>query len=96
MNKKTNTLLFILGATAFNIVVTAACFLIALAIYGKFLYSMLPERSAAWALPVIFVISIAASFFIYRALIKLLMKKVNMNKYFVPIFKPSQPSRNPE
>ena len=86
MSKKTNTLLFILGGTVFNILVTIICFIILLAIYGNILSSMLPESAVAWILPVIFVVSIVASFLIYRLAIKIVMKKVDMEKYFDPIF----------
>jgi hypothetical protein len=55
-----------------------------LVLYSKFLYFIFPEN--AWGLPVMFFISIVASFFIYRWVIKLLIKKVAMEKYFDPIF----------
>jgi hypothetical protein len=87
MNKKTNTLLFILGGTVFNILVTILCFIILLVIYGRF-FTQLPEDSAAWILPVIFVVSIVASFLVYRLAIKIIMKKIDMEKYFDPIFGP--------
>jgi hypothetical protein len=93
MSKKTNTLLFILGGTVFNILVTLLCFIIFLVIYGRFL-PMLPESSAAWMLPVIFVASIVASFLIYRLAIKIIMKKVDMEKYFDPIFGHRRPRKN--
>jgi len=86
MSKKTNTLLFILGGTVFNIIITVLCFLFFLAIYSRFLFPVLPESSTAWALPIVFVAAIAASFFIYRQVIKMIMKKVDMEKYFDPIF----------
>jgi len=91
MTKKTNTVLFILGGTIFNIVVTVLCFAIFLFIYTRFLFSHLPEGSMTWVLPVNFVASIAASCFIYRKMIKLFMKKVDMEKYFIPIFTRHRP-----
>ena len=86
MSKKTNTVLFILGGTVFNILITVFCFIGFLVIYSKFLYPILPENSAAWVMPVIFVASIVVSFLVYRMAIKILMKKVDMEKYFDPIF----------
>ena len=88
MSKKTNTWLFILGGTVFNILVTLLSFIILLALFGRFFISMLPEEYAAWALPVIFVLSIAISFVVYRVVIKIIMKKIDMEKYFDPIFGP--------
>ena len=92
MSKKTNTLLFILGWTVFNIIITVLSFFIFLVIYSRFLNGLLPESSAAWAIPIIFVVSIVASFFVYRLIIKVIMKKVDMEKYFDPIFGRCRPS----
>ena len=86
MNKKTNTLIFILVATVVNVILTIVCFLVLLLIYSQLIFPMLPEESVAWALPILFVLSIVASLIIYRLLIKLMMKKVDMDKYFDPIF----------
>ena len=86
MSKKTNTLLFILGGTVFNIFVTVFCFIIFLVLYSKFLYPHLPESVGAWVMPIIFVVSIVVSFLVYRLAVKILMKKVDMEKYFDPIF----------
>ena len=87
MSKKTNTLLFILGGTIFNILVTIISFLIFLIIYSRFLYTLLPENAIAWVIPVIFTGSILVSFFVYRMVLNKIMKKVDMEKYFDPIFK---------
>ena len=96
MSKKTNTLLFILGGTVFNIIITILFFIIFLAIYSAVLLPVLPESSAAWALPVVFVASIAVSFFVYRLAVKLVMKKVDMEKHFDPIFGRRRPPRKPD
>jgi phosphoglycerol transferase MdoB-like AlkP superfamily enzyme len=95
MSKKTNTLLFILGGTAFNILVTIICFIALLVIYSRFLFPTLPESSAAWVMPVLFVVSIVVSFLAYRLAIKIIMKKIDMEKYFDPIFGPRRPVRKP-
>jgi len=86
MSKKTNTFLFIIGGTIFNILVTMISFLVFIFIYSKFFYGKVSDNSAAWLLPVFFAAAIAASFFIYRLAIKILIKKVDMDKYFNPIF----------
>ena len=91
MSKKTNTLLFILGGTVFNILVTIVSILVLLVIYSRFFYSLLPESTVAWVIPVIFTISILVSFFVYRLVLNLIMKKVDMEKYFDPIFKSRRP-----
>ena len=81
-----NTVLFLIGGTVFNIIVTIVCFLLFLLVYSNFLYGRVSESVAAWALPLFFAGAIAASFFIYRLAIKMLMKKIDMEKYFDPIF----------
>ena len=93
MSKKTNTLLFILGGTVFNILTTLICFVVFLALYSRFIYPAVPESSASWALPAVFVLAIVASFFIYRLVIKVITKRVDMEKYFDPIFGRRQPPR---
>jgi membrane protein implicated in regulation of membrane protease activity len=95
MSKKTNTLLFILGATVFNILVTVASFILLLVLFAKFLMPLLPETGAAWAFPVIFIASIALSFLVYRLVLKALLKKIDMEKHFDPIFgRRRPPARN--
>ena len=95
MNKKTNTILFILGGTVFNIFITMLCFIVILIIYARFLHPVLPQSSMAWIIPLNFIASIAASFLIYRKVIKIIMKKIDMEKYFDPIFgRPRPPRRN--
>jgi len=86
MTKKNNTIVFIICGTIFNIIVTVVCFFLFLFIYARVLYPVLPEGSLEWFLPANFVASIVASFLIYRQVMKVLMKKVDMDKYFDPIF----------
>jgi hypothetical protein len=93
MSKKTNTLLFILGATVFNILITVICFLLLLMIYARLILPIIPENTAAWGFPVIFIGAIALSFVIYRLILKRLMKKIEMEKYFDPIFSSRKPPR---
>jgi tellurite resistance protein TehA-like permease len=94
MNKKANTLFFILGATVFNILVTVTCFVLLFVLYARFLAGLLPENAAAWGFPLIFIAAIALSFVIYRLILKQLLKRVNVEKYFDPIFgKRRPPSR---
>ena len=95
MSKKTNTLLFVLGGTVFNILITLICFFVFLALYSRFLFPVLPEESASWALPAVFIVSIVASFFIYRLVIKVITKRVDMEKYFDPLFG-RRPPRKPK
>ncbi|MCL2832445.1 MAG: leader peptide processing enzyme [Treponema sp.] len=88
MSKKSNTLVFILGATVFNILTTFIFFILLLVLYARLLLSSLPENVAAWGFPVIFIAAIALSFVLYRVILKQVMKKYDFEKYFDPIFGP--------
>jgi hypothetical protein len=91
MSKKTNTLLFILGATFFNIIITVVCFTVLLVLYARFMAPLLPEAGRSWGFPVIFIAAIALSFVIYRVVLKQIMKKIAVEKYFDPIFGSRRP-----
>lgn len=86
MNKKTNSIVFMLVATVVNIILTLVCMFLLFVIYAKFLAPILPADSAAWGVPIIFIAAIALSFIIYRAGIKLFSKKVDVEKHFDPLF----------
>lgn len=94
MSKKTNTLLFVLGATVFNVLITFISLAVLLFIYFKFFIPVLPESAAPWGFPIIFVGAIAASFFIYRTVLKQILKRVDMEKYCAPIFGPRRPAHH--
>jgi hypothetical protein len=85
MSKKTNTLLFILGATVFNVLVTAICFTALFLLYAWLLAPRFPEAARIWGFPVIFIIAITLSFLVYRGALKHLVKKVNLGKHFAPL-----------
>lgn len=88
MNKKTNTVLFLLGATIFNMVITVVSFLVLIILYGKFVAPLVPEQVAAWGLPVIFIAAILIAFVVYRLAVKLLLSKIDADKVFDPLIKP--------
>ena len=87
MNKKLNTVLFILGATAVNILI-----MIIIIVVGLMLLSRLPEHTQESMGQVLFILlfllAIGGSFFAYHKVIGYVSKKIDMDKYFHPIFKP--------
>ena len=85
MNKKVNTLLFIMGATLYNMLITVLAFWLLLLAYARFIERILPEGAQVWAFPLIFIASMVIAFIIYRYTIKLLIKKIDVEKYFDPI-----------
>jgi hypothetical protein len=86
MNKKLNTLLFILGATLFNILVAIISFVLLLLLYIRFIMIIIPEDGRSWGFTLIFLASLAISFMVYRIVLKHLLGKVEIEKYFDPIF----------
>ena len=86
MDKKVNTILFILGATLFNVIIAVASFFILFILYANFIMSGIPETSRGWGLVIVFVFAILISFFVYRAALKLLLSKIDVEKYFDPLF----------
>jgi hypothetical protein len=86
MNKKLNTILFILGETLFNIIVAMVSGFIFILFYAKFLNQLIPPGGQSWAFFLIFISSLAVSFFVYRYALKYLMTKVDIEKYFDPLF----------
>ena len=87
MNKKANTLLFILGATLFNILVIIVSFLLLLFLYYNLVAPMLPpESDQSFGLIFVFVGAIVISIVLYRFIMKKLIAKIDIEKYFDPIF----------
>jgi uncharacterized membrane protein len=92
MNKRINTLLFILGATVFNVLLYIISFLLLLLVYSKFIEA-LPESTRQWGLIVILILPIAISFIAYRLILKVVLKKVDVDRHFAPLFGVRRPPR---
>ena len=86
MNKKVNTFLFILGATVFNVLVAIICFFLLTFLYLTFIAHLLPEQGHVWSFTFIFLACIVLSILVYRFAVKFLLKKIDVEKYFDPIF----------
>jgi hypothetical protein len=86
MNKKVNTIIFILCATLFNILVALISFMVLTLVYVRFFMMIIPEANRSWGFTFIFLSAIAISFLAYRALLKFLLNKVDVEKYFDPLF----------
>lgn len=87
MNKKANTVLFLIGATAFNLLVMFLLIVLFLVVISAIFRDSLNPNVLSILMIVVFVGSIAASFFIYGKLIKWLSGKIDMEKYFLPLFR---------
>jgi tellurite resistance protein TehA-like permease len=92
MNKRANTLLFILGATLFNVLLYIISFLLLLLVYSRFIGAV-PESARQWGLILILILPIALSFIAYRLILKVIFKKVDVEKHFAPLFGGRRPPR---
>jgi type IV secretory pathway TrbL component len=86
MNKKVNTLLFILGATIFNIFMMLVLLTVGLAILSMAVSGEGNQAMVQILMILVFVGAIAGAFFIYHRAVKLLSNKIDMDKYFHPLF----------
>jgi len=86
MNKKVNTVLFLLGATVFNLLIMFVLIVIFLVLISAIFRDSLNPNVLSILMIVVFIGSIAASFFIYGRVVKWLSRKIEMEKYFLPLF----------
>jgi hypothetical protein len=87
MSRKTNTLFFMLIATAANILLTVVSFLVLYLPYALLLAPRLPPSSVIWILALLFLAALVISFIVYQALLKVFVKKVDVRKHFDSLVK---------
>ena len=87
MNKKANTVLFLLGATVFNLLVMFILIVLFIVLMSVVFRDSLGPNLISILMIVVFIGSIAASFFIYGRVVKWLSRKIDMDKYFIPLFR---------
>lgn len=90
MNKKVNTLLFVLGATLMNIVLMVFLFIAMLAVLGLLFPNPDSASAAQFFVIAAFLVSLGGTYGIYSLLIKFFTKRIDMEKYFHPIFRPGK------
>ena len=86
MNKKLNTALFIIGASILNVILMIILMTVGLAVISLIIPENISPTLASILFILVFLLSVAGSFFAYHKGIKLLGKRVDMDKYFHPIF----------
>jgi hypothetical protein len=86
-------MLFILGATVFNVLLYIICFLVLLVIYIRL---GIPESDQQWGIIVILLLPIGFSFLAYRFILKVLLKKIDVDKHFAPLFGGRRPPARPK
>jgi len=87
VNKKTNTILFMLGATLVNVILMIAIFVLLFWLYGRFIAQSVSPQVTSYVMIGIFVASIALTYFLYHRIVKWISSKWNLDDYFDPIFK---------
>lgn len=87
MNKKANTILFVLGATVVNLILMAVVFAVLLVAVSFALQSVLTPELGTLVLGLVFVATILLTYFIYHKSVKKLSEKIDFERYFEPIFR---------
>ncbi len=87
MNKKVNTVLFLLGATVFNLLIMFILIVVFLVLISAIFKGSLNPNVLSILMIIVFIGSIAVSFFIYGRVVKWLSRKIDMEKYFLPLFR---------
>ena len=87
MNKKVNTVLFILAATVVNIVIMLAILTGGMYLLGAVLPERVQESAGQLLFIVLFLAAVGGAFLIYNRIIRLISTKIDLDRYFHPIFK---------
>jgi hypothetical protein len=86
MTKKGNTIIFIIAAAGFNILLTVMVFIVLFVLFFVFIKPLVSDNGIAFALPIIFITAVFLSFTLYRVLLKRFLANVDMDKYFDTAF----------
>jgi hypothetical protein len=84
MNKRANTLLFVLGATILNVLLYFVGLIALLALYSV-LSPSIPESAQQWVFALILLLPIGISFLLYRLILKVVLKYINPDEHFAPL-----------
>ena len=86
MNRRLNTILFVLAATVGNILLMSILFILLLLVFARFIAPALPAQVNQIMLMVVFLVSVIGTYVFYHRFMKYLGKKYDLQKYFGPIF----------
>ena len=93
MNKKLNTALFMIGATVFNLVLLFVLIVVVMVVISALFRDRLSPSVMSILLIVVFLAAMVGSFLIYNQLVKFIARKIDMEKYFLPLFKRRPPRK---
>lgn len=80
MTKGTRLGLFVLGATFFNLLVTALLFIALISLYSLTLGKLLPPESILWAMVVSFLGSMAGGILVYKKVLSWARTKYGLDE----------------
>ncbi len=86
MNKKVNTILFMLGATVVNVLMMIVIFLALMLLYAWLVPGGFATQLGQVIGIVLFLAAIGLTYFLYHRMIKFISTKWNLDEYFDPIF----------
>lgn len=87
MNRRFNSVLFIVGATVANIVVMFLLFILLLVLYARLAAPHLAPTTNQFMLLVLFIGSVVATYIMYHQVMKALMRRYDLTRYFGPLFR---------
>lgn len=87
MNKKANTILFVLAATVLNVLVMGIVFTLLLVVLSSIAPPTLSPEFGTLAVAMIFLATIIVTYVLYHYAVKLLSRKIDLERYFEPIFR---------
>jgi len=90
MNKKLTTLLFLVVATLFNIVIIVVLFIVGFVLLGQFVLPVVSAPVGQILLIVLFCGVVVAGYIIYSKTLRWMQKRYNTDKFLTPIFKPKR------
>ena len=86
MNKKVNTVFFLIGATLLNLIIMFLFIVISLVLISVIFKDLSPNLISI-LMVLIFIGSIVGAFFVYGRILKIVSRKVDLEKYFLPLFR---------
>ena len=95
MNKRFNTVLFVIGATIFNLFSMAVIFIALFMLYARFIGPALSPRMNQFLTLWLFFGSVALAYWVYSRLIRWAEQRIDFHKYLEPIFARKQHAHRP-
>lgn len=86
MNKRLNSVLFVLGATVVNILLMLLVFFVMLILFARFVAPALSPQANQLILFGLFIASVVITYVIYHFAMRAIAKRVPLEDYFGPLF----------